>query len=130
MSADRLSIVRRGELTSDTAQSGGMRRCAAISSGTVGSEGIWMGYTEVDPGSSSAAHHHGHSETAIYVVSGRPVFEFRDGDEIVELQAGPGDFVHVPPYVPHRESNPGDELALVVIARTTDEAIVENLDGL
>lgn len=127
---DKLVHVPAGSLSGQTAQTSGMRRTAALSSGTVGSRGIWMGLTEVDAGVSSGAHHHGRSETGIYVVSGHPVFSYRDGEEIVELRTAPGDFVYVPPFVPHIESNPGEEDATVVIARTTDEAIVENLERL
>ncbi|MEV0388178.1 cupin domain-containing protein [Nonomuraea sp. NPDC050643] len=83
----------------------------------------------------SGNHHHGASETAIYVVSGHPAFVFLDveGDEPVEVrvQTSPGDYIFVPPFVPHREENPDPETeAVVVIARTTQEAIVVNLDGL
>ncbi|MFC9324270.1 cupin domain-containing protein [Kitasatospora sp. NPDC057015] len=133
--ASRLHHVRAGELDGDTAQTGGMRRFAAVSGQTVGSEKLWMGQTHVAPATSSADHHHGESETAIYVVSGRPVFVFADdasGElEEVRLETGPGDYVFVPPYVPHREENPDpDEEAVVVIARSTQEAIVVNLPGL
>lgn len=128
--AARLMHVRAEDLSADTAQTAGMRRTAAISSGTVASRHVWMGITEVDPGVSSGAHHHGRSETGIFVVSGHPTFRFRDGDELVELHAAPGDFIYVPAFVPHIETNIGDVVAKVVIARSTDEAIVENLPHL
>jgi uncharacterized RmlC-like cupin family protein len=131
MSDTPLIHVRGDALSTDTAQSEGMRRVAAVSQQTAGSSGIWMGLTYVDSGCSSAPHDHGHSETSIYVVSGTPAFSFRDeAGELVTLQTGPGDFVYVPAHTPHVESNPGDEVAVVVIARTTDEAIVNNLDAL
>jgi uncharacterized RmlC-like cupin family protein len=94
-----------------------------------------MGQTHVPASTASANHHHGASETAIYVVSGNPTFIFLnvDGEEPTEtrIETGPGDYVFVPPYVPHREENPDPETeAVVVIARTTQEAIVVNLEGL
>src|SRR4051812_27022915 len=98
-----LSHVPAGSLSPDTAQSGGMRRLAAVAGATVGSERLWMGETHVAPGTASADHHHGEAETAIYVVSGHPRFVFLDGDEEVAVVTGPGDYVFVPPWVPHRE---------------------------
>lgn len=131
----RLHRVARDGLIDGTSQTSGMRRREAISGKTVGSEHLWMGQTHVPGGSRSGNHHHGESETAIYVVSGHPVFVFFDVDmnepAEVRLETQPGDYVFVPPYVPHREENPNPgEEALVVIARTTQEAIVVNLDTL
>jgi uncharacterized RmlC-like cupin family protein len=123
-----LRHVKSAELNGDTAQTGGMTRLAAISGATVGSGKIWMGRTHVAPGASSGTHHHGDTETAIYVVSGRPVFVFTDDDREVRLEAEPGDYVFVPPYAPHREENPGPEEAVVVIARSSQEAVVVNLN--
>ncbi len=130
-----LHHVAPAGLLGATTQTAGMRRLEAISGRTVGARNLWMGQTHVPGATASADHHHGGSETAIYVVSGHPVFVFLDvdGDEPVEtrIETGPGDYVFVPPFVPHREENPdpGAE-AVVVIARTTQEAVVVNLDGL
>ena len=131
----RLHHIRADALDADTAQTGGMRRFAAVSGLSVGAERLWMGQTHVAPATASADHHHGDSETAIYVVSGRPVFVFADDSsgevEEIRLQAGPGDYIFVPPFVPHREENPDpDDEAVVVIARSSQEAIVVNLPGL
>ncbi|MBQ0997163.1 cupin domain-containing protein [Streptomyces sp. RK62] len=128
----RLHHVRADALDGDTAQTGGMRRFAAVSGRTVGSEKLWMGQTHVAPATSSSDHHHGESETAIYIVSGHPEFVFLDGTgdeaEEVRLRTSPGDYIFVPPFVPHREENPDpSEEAVVVIARSTQEAIVVNL---
>jgi uncharacterized RmlC-like cupin family protein len=128
-----LRMIRADSLTGDTAQTGGMIRTAAISGALVGAQALWMGRTVVLPGTSSGDHHHGDSETAIYVVSGHPVFVFRDPDSgsVVRLETEPGDYVWVPPHVPHREENPSpDTEAIVVIARSTQEAIVVNVPEL
>lgn len=130
-----LHHVAPAGLLGATTQTAGMRRLEAISGKTVGARNLWMGQTHVPGATASADHHHGASETAIYVVSGHPVFVFLDvdGDEPVEtrIETGPGDYVFVPPFVPHREENPDpSEEAVVVIARTTQEAVVVNLDGL
>jgi uncharacterized RmlC-like cupin family protein len=108
-----------------------MTRIAAISGDLVGARALWMGRTHVAPATRSGAHHHGESETGIFVVSGHPVFLYREGERVVEVATAPGDFVYVPPFVAHIESNPAaDEEAVVVVARTTQEAIVVNLERL
>jgi len=128
-----LRHVPAGDLSEDTAQTPGMQRFAAISNSSVGSERLWMGQTHVHPGMRSGDHHHGEAETAIFVLSGTPEFVFLDevtGDE-VRLHAAPGDYVFVPPYTPHREENNNPDVeAVVVIARSTQEAIVVNLPSL
>ena len=97
---------------------------AAISGATVGSKRLWMGLVENPPASTTDNHHHGDSEAGIYVVRGHPVFVYHDGVNEVRRAAHPGDFVLVPPFVPHREENPDPtEPAVVVIARTTQEPI-------
>jgi uncharacterized RmlC-like cupin family protein len=129
----RLHQIMPGELSTETAQTSGMVRKAAISTGTVGSRRLWMGQTHVAPATASAPHHHGESETAIYVVSGTPSFVFLEetaagGQRERRLNTKPGDYIFVPPYVPHREENPDPAAeAVVVIARSTQEAIVVNL---
>lgn len=130
LGGQRLVHVRGSQLSSDTAQTAGMRRFAAIAQHTVGARSIFMGRTDLSPGAASGPHHHGDSETGIYVVAGHPVFVFRAGDELVRLETSPGDYVYVPPHVPHIEENGSDEAAVVVIARSTQEAIVVNLDRL
>ncbi|TMF42579.1 MAG: cupin domain-containing protein [Chloroflexi bacterium] len=108
-----------------------MSRMAALSGDTVGSRAIWMGETHVAPGVSSGPHHHGESETGIYVVSGNPEFIYSEEGHEVRVLTKPGDYVYVPPFVHHIESNANsDQEAVVVIARTTQEAIVENLEEL
>jgi uncharacterized RmlC-like cupin family protein len=124
--------VRPSDLSPETAQTSGMQRSSAISGSTVGAEGLWMGETHISPGMVSGNHHHGESETAIYVVSGHPVFVFLDDTgetpREVRLLTQPGDYVYVPAWVPHREENPDpDNEAVVVLARSTQEAIVVNL---
>ena len=130
-----LHRVGAGQLIGDTGQTSGMQRLEAISGKTVGARNLWMGQTLVPASTASGNHHHGASETAIYVISGHPVFVFLDvdADEASErrIETGPGDYIFVPPYVPHREENPdpGAE-AVVLIARTTQEAIIVNLAAL
>ena len=95
-----------------------------------GPKKIWMGESHMGPATRSDDHHHGESETGIYVLSGNPVFVFLHGNEETRIEAKPGDYVCVPPKVAHREENPSDEEAVVIMARTTQEAIVVNLTSL
>jgi uncharacterized RmlC-like cupin family protein len=122
--------IRGADLTGDTTQTSGMTRREAISGKSAGSEKVWMGQTHVAPRARSGDHHHGEAETAIYVLAGHPAFVFADGDREVRIEAQPGDYVFVPPFVPHREENPGGEEAVVIIARSSQDGIVVNLDSL
>lgn len=126
-----LQRVRPEELSPDTAATPGMTRLEAISGKKTGSEHIWVGLNHVAGGVRTADHHHGDSETGIYIVSGHPVFVFAEDDQELRLETNPGDFVFVPPFTPHREENPSaTEEAVVVVARSSQEAIVVNLPSL
>ncbi|HVD46695.1 MAG TPA: cupin domain-containing protein [Candidatus Limnocylindria bacterium] len=126
-----LHHVPAGGGTGSTAQTSGMQRTATICETTVGAQGIWMGEVRMAPGAVSGAHHHGVTESAIYVLSGFPEFVYRDGSGEVRIRTKPGDYVFVPPFVPHIESNEHSDVeAVAIIARSSQEAIVENLDSL
>lgn len=118
-----LRVIHAADRVPDAA-SGGMRREAAISRALVGAERVWAGYVELAPSSNSAAHHHGDAESAIYIISGQARFVV-DG---ATLDAGPGDFVWVPPHVVHVEANIGSEPVRMVVARSTQETLVFNLE--
>jgi uncharacterized RmlC-like cupin family protein len=101
----------------------GMRRQRAI-----GVPGLWSGLLHTEPGATSGWHHHGEHETSLYVVHGAMRLEFGPGGGSV-LDAGPGDFVHVPAHVVHRESNPTGERATAVIARAGVGVPTVNVDA-
>jgi uncharacterized RmlC-like cupin family protein len=123
-----LRIVRSGELDSNTPQTPGMTRAEAISYAKVGAQKLWAGTVVVHPAARTGPHHHGELETVIYVVRGRARFRWGDRLEFVD-EAGPGDFVYVPPYVPHQELNARkDQPVEAVIVRSGQEPIVVNLD--
>ena len=128
-----LRHVRAADADAETAQTPGMTRYAAISHDTVGSRRLWMGRTHVGPEQRSGDHHHGEAETSIYVVSGHPEFVFLDettGDQ-TRIHPEPGDFVFGPPFTPQREENNDPDVeAVVIIARSTQDAIVVNLPSL
>ncbi len=127
-SAHGIRIIRSGELDSNTPQTCGMTRAEAISHARVGAQKLWAGTVVVEPNAKTGPHHHGELETVIYIVSGRARFRWGDHLEFVE-EAGPGDFVYVPPFVPHQELNArGDIPVQAVIVRSGQEPIVVNLD--
>jgi uncharacterized RmlC-like cupin family protein len=123
-----LRIVRSGQLDTNTPQTPGMTRAEAISCARVGAQKLWAGTVIVHPNAKTGPHHHGELETVIYIVRGRARFRWGDRLEFVD-EAGPGDFVYVPPYVPHQELNAKrDEPVEAVIVRSGQEPVVVNLD--
>ncbi len=123
-----LRIIRSGELDTNTPQTPGMSRAEAISHARVGAQKLWAGTVVVHPNAKTSPHHHGDLETVIYVVRGRARFRWGNNLEFVD-EAGPGDFVYVPPYVPHQELNARkDQPVEAVIVRSGQEPIVVNLD--
>jgi uncharacterized RmlC-like cupin family protein len=122
-----VKVIRPSERDSGTAQTPGMVRQAAISATLTGSEGLWMGTAVNSPGACSAAHHHGHNESGIYILRGRVRFRWGENLEHV-IDTEPGDFVFVPPYEVHMEENldPSGEAELL-LARNSQEAIVVNV---
>jgi uncharacterized RmlC-like cupin family protein len=123
-----LRVIRSGELDSNTPQTPGMTRAEAISLARVGAQKLWAGTVVVHPNAKTGPHHHGELETVIYVVRGRARFRWGNRLEFVD-EAGPGDFVYVPPYVPHQELNARkDQPVEAVIVRSGQEPVVINLD--
>jgi uncharacterized RmlC-like cupin family protein len=121
-------IVRSTELDTNTPQTAGMRRAAAISHATAGAQKIWAGTVSIEPRAKTGAHHHGALESVIYVVRGRARMRWGERLEFV-AEAGPGDFIYVPPYVPHQEINAGgDEPLECVLVRSDQDPVVVNLD--
>ena len=121
-------IVRAGELDSNTPQTPGMTRAAAINAAKAGAQKLWAGTVHIHPDAKTGAHHHGSLESVIYVLKGRARMRWGDHLEYV-AEAGPGDFIYVPPYVPHQEINASpDEVLECVLVRSDQEAVVVNLD--
>ncbi len=122
-------VIRPHQFDANTPQTPGMQRVAAVSRELAGSQGIWAGVTVVAPHVASGKHHHGELETVIYVVSGHGRIRWGDHLEFEE-DVAPGDFIYVPPFVPHQEINPADEPSQWVIVRNSQEPIVVNLEPL
>jgi uncharacterized RmlC-like cupin family protein len=120
-------VIPAGELDPNTPQTPGMIRAAAIDHARAGSQKLWAGTMRVDPDARTGAHHHGHLETVLYVVRGRARMRWGEHMEFM-AEAGPGDFIYVPPFVPHQEINASgsDDLECVVV-RSDQEPVVVNL---
>src|ERR1700751_5301016 len=144
---DGVRVIPGHALDANTPQTPGMDRKAAINYARVGAQKIWAGTVNIRPNAKTGAHHHGELESIIYVVSGKA--RMRSGEwrehiisvvggkaripwgERLEFpaKAGPGNFIYVPPFVPHQEINASASEPLeCVVVRSDNEAVVVNLD--
>ena len=125
---DGVSVVRGDQLDANTAQTPGMHRQAAIDFARVGARKLWAGTVHIHPDAKTGAHHHGTLESVIYVVKGRARMRWGERLEFT-AEAGPGDFIYVPPFVPHQEINASatEQLECVVV-RSDGEAVAISLD--
>ena len=121
-------IVHKGQLDPNTPQTPGMRRMAAVTNASANAAKIWAGTVDIAPDARTGAHHHGELESVIYVVKGRARMRWGDQLEFTAV-AQAGDFIFVPPFVPHQEMNAStvDPLECVLV-RNDQEPIVVNLD--
>ena len=121
-------VIPGDQLDPNTPQTPGMRRAAAINLARVGAQKLWAGTVSIHADARTGAHHHGALESVIYVLRGRARMRWGERLEYV-AEAGPGDFIFVPPYVPHQEINASaDETLECVLVRSDNEAVVVNLD--
>ena len=124
---DGVCVVPAGSLDANTAQTPGMDRKAAINFARVGAQKLWAGTVHIHPDAKTGAHHHGPLESVIYVIKGRARMRWGEALEFT-AEAGPGDFIYVPPYVPHQEINASsDETLSCVLVRSDSDAVVVNL---
>jgi uncharacterized RmlC-like cupin family protein len=125
---DGVRVVRGDELDPNTPQTPGMSRAAAITAARAGAEKLWAGTVVIHPDARTGAHHHGPVESVIYVVAGRARMRWGERLQYV-AEAGPGDFIFVPPYVPHQEINASPDAPLsCVLVRSGQEPVVVNLE--
>jgi uncharacterized RmlC-like cupin family protein len=123
-----VKIIPGSQLDPNTPQTPGMSRAAAITHARTGASKLWAGTVAIDANAKTGAHHHGELESVIYVVSGRARMRWGDRLEFC-AEAGPGDFIYVPPFVPHQEINASrSEILTCVLVRSGQEPIVVNLD--
>lgn len=122
MTDPAVRLVRPSERT-DGPPTPGMVREEAVATG-----GMWAGFVTTDAGMVSGWHHHGDHESTIYVLTGAMRMEFGPAGART-LDAGPGDFIYVPPHVVHRESNPSAEAGTAIVVRGGKGEFVTNVDG-
>ena len=121
-------VIPGDQLDVNTAQTPGMNRAAAINLARVGAQKLWAGTVHIHANAKTGAHHHGALESVIYIVKGKARMRWGEHLEFT-AEAGAGDFIFVPPYVPHQEINASsDETLECVLVRSDNEAVVVNLD--
>src|SRR5881227_1383140 len=120
-------VVKAGRLDANTPQTPGMTRAAVINHARAGAQKLWAGTLTIHPNAKTGAHHHGELESVIYVIRGMARMRWGERLEFT-AEAGPGDFIFVPPYVPHQEINAsGSEELECVLVRSDKDAVVVNL---
>jgi len=123
-----VKIIPATQLDPNTPQTSGMTRAAAIDHARAGANKLWAGTVSIHPNARTAPHHHGALESIIYIISGRARMRWGERLEFF-ADAGPGDFIFVPPFVPHQEINANsNEPLMCVVVRSDQEPIVVNLD--
>ena len=117
-------IVRPADRSQDAnAQTDGMIRETAFST-----EDLWVGVVTTAPGEMSAWHHHGDHETYAYVATGSKHIEFGPGGNR-SIVAGPGDLIHIPKGMVHREGNPSAETSRSIAFRLGRGPVTVNVQG-
>jgi uncharacterized RmlC-like cupin family protein len=123
---DRPLVTRKGDEHRSAGQSGGALFVTGVGSQNTPATRIWLGKASNEPGFRSLPHHHGEAETGAYVLSGRArIYYGENYQEYVELSAG--DFMFVPPFLPHLEANMSTTEELWWMTCRSPENIVVNL---
>jgi uncharacterized RmlC-like cupin family protein len=125
---DGVQVIPADQLDGNVPSTPGMDRKAAINFARTGAQKLWAGTVTIKADAKTGAHHHGHLESVIYVIKGKARMRWGEKLEFC-AEAGPGDFIYVPPFVPHQEINASpDEVLECVLCRSDGDAIAVNLD--
>ena len=125
---DGVRVIPGDQLDTNTPQTPGMSRAAAITFARAGAQKLWAGTVHIHPNAKTGAHHHGPLKSIIFIVKGRARMRWGEKLEFV-AEAGPGDFIFVPPFVPYQEINASEDEALeCVLVRSDGQAVAVNLD--
>jgi uncharacterized RmlC-like cupin family protein len=104
MSTDRIITVRPKETFISKQQ---LPNFEGISAQSAGTKHLCMHLVVIPPGGKATAHYHDGFETTIYIIKGR-----------AETKYGAGDFLFIPPNLPHQPINLSEtEEVLAVVAR-------------
>lgn len=123
----RLTVQRKGELPAAPGQTQNARRYSGVSKENTEVGDLWFGKVVTGPGEVSDPHHHGEAETGGYVFKGHGFIRFGERfEEVVTMEEG--DFVYVPPFVPHIEGNLSRTEDLIWLTTRTPDNIVVNLE--
>lgn len=88
-----------------------------ISANTTGAKGLSLLKVIIPPGGSAEAHVHKGYESAIYLLQGRVETRYGEGLKKSVVNVA-GDFIFIPPDVPHQPFNLSDtEPAIAIVAR-------------
>jgi uncharacterized RmlC-like cupin family protein len=124
---DIFRVHRAADLEAAPGQTENARRISGVSKENSAADRIWFGKVHTGPGEVSGAHHHGEAQTGGYVFKGRGFIRYGEGyGQIVYLEEG--DFVFVPPYMPHIEGNASKSEELIWLTTRTPDNIVVNLE--
>src|SRR3954454_17034846 len=89
---DGVRVIPGHSLNSNTPQTPGMDRKAAIDLACAGAQKLWAGTVTIHPNAKTSAHHHCALGSGIYVVRGKARMRWGERLEFV-AEAGPGDFI-------------------------------------
>ncbi|WP_430296667.1 cupin domain-containing protein [Sinomonas sp. B1-1] len=124
---DIFRVHRAADLAPAPGQTSNARRISGVSRENSAADRIWFGKVYTGPGEVSGAHHHGEAQTGGYVLKGRGYIRYGEGyGQIVYLEEG--DFVFVPPFMPHIEGNASKTEELIWMTTRTPDNIVVNLE--
>ena len=119
-------VTRGGHEVGATGQSAGATRISGVSVQHTPATKLWFGKVRNESGYRSVPHHHGEAETGGYVLSGRARIYFGETfEDYVDMAEG--DWVFVPPFMPHIECNLSRSRPLTWMTARTPENIVVNL---
>ncbi|MBL0344512.1 MAG: cupin domain-containing protein [Anaerolineales bacterium] len=88
-----------------------------ISAQSAGTKNLCMHLVIIPPGGKAVAHYHNGYETTIYIIKGRAETKYGDNLEKSSINEA-GDFLFIPPNVPHQPINLSEtEEVVAVVAR-------------